>query len=155
MAVISAALVSLADAQDPCAALTPTTEESCSCFRFLGANFPSQQACEDYVDVAYALFFEGCNFGWEVIEANQAGVDYGLSMVHLTTDENFDPLTPSLGPVLLLHGLFYNDGSPTKGWREWFLTEPDVYDEEQAIPIRLANLGYDVYIGSLRGYPYS
>lgn len=28
-------------------------------------------------------------------------------------------------------------------------------DTRQAIPIRLANLGYDVYIGSLRGFPYS
>ena len=70
---------------------------------------------------------------------------YQLTMKHIIGDANGDPFDAPLGPILLVHGQFTDSAA-------WFNRSDD---DEVALPIALANLGYDVFIANLRGTEWS
>ena len=102
------------------------------------------QTCLDYYLPTVIMFALGENYTWEMEEITTAD-GYQLTMKHIVGDDMGNPLDISNGPLLLVHGL-YTDSSA------WFNRSTE---DESALPIRLANLGYDVYMANVRGTEWS
>ena len=98
----------------------------------------------NYPIFADAMTAEGSNFGWKSYPLT-SGNGYNLIMFRVTEDATGTPLTPTKGPILLVHGMF---SSPTD-----FLGRSD--SGSASLPIQLAQMGYDVWIGCSRGRPYT
>lgn len=93
-----------------------------------------------YADFAAAMTTGGSNYGWQAYQVTNLSGD-NLAMYRLTTDAIGTALTDTMGPILLQHGMF----SDVYDWLERTDTITD------ALPIKLANAGYDVWLSVGRG----
>ena len=78
------------------------------------------------------------DYSWEPIKVTTSD-DYILTLMRVWSE---DLLDASKGPVMFQHGA---GGSATR----W------LYGQDTALPIAMAELGHDVYIGNNRGTEYS
>ena len=77
-------------------------------------------------------------FSWEAIEVTTSD-DYILTLMHIWHPERD---IPDRGPIMFQHGA----GGYAPIW---------IQNDRTAFPIKLADGGHDVYIGSSRGTEYS
>ena len=104
----------------------------------------SSQDIADYPDFAASMTMEGSLYSWKAVSLDSVS-GYNLKMFRVTEDDTGAPLTDTLGPILLLHGMF----SDPMDW----LKRKD--EQLPALPIQLAQMGYDVWIGCTRGRPHT
>ena len=58
-----------------------------------------------YLEFSLAMTQEGSNYGWSSFAFDSA-FGYNLKMFRITENETGAPLMDTLGPVLLIHGMF-------------------------------------------------
>lgn len=86
------------------------------------------------------MAIEGINYEWKSYPIT-TDTGYQIMMFRITADPTGVALTPTKGPMLLVHGMF---SDPTDFFSRTDETTP-------ALPVQLAMAGYDVWIGCTRG----
>ena len=90
-------------------------------------------------------------YTWEAIEVTTDD-DYILTTFHITGTKEGGLFKPTKPPVLIQHGLMQDASS----WMEDYHTNPPFYyTAGKPMPLQLADLGYDVFMGNNRGTEYS
>ena len=83
---------------------------------------------------------DGSNYEWKSYPV-QTLTGYNIVMFRLTANEVGTPIVTSKGPLLLIHGMF----SKPSDWLGRKTTDLP------ALPIQLAEMGFDVWVGCTRG----